>query len=66
MANNDKINSGGDNASKANKVDKISAKSKNIRKLSKIRKSAKVRCLEQPIFLKSKASSIFFMKDNSD
>lgn len=48
------------------KITKFSAKSKNIKKLLKIKKPIKVRCLEQPNFLSSKTSSIFFKKKDFD
>lgn len=48
---------------KADETPEISAKSKNIKNLSKIQKYTKTRHLEQPNFLNSKANSIFFTKD---
>lgn len=53
------------NSAKANKTDKIWAKSKNIKKLSKIKRFAKAN-LEQFTFSSSKTSNILLIRYYSD
>lgn len=51
---------------RANKIDKILAKFKNIKKLSKIKNLTKAKYLEQLTFINSKTSSVLFIKDYFD
>ena len=55
-----KVESGG-GGGRADEMIELSPK--NIKNLSKAKKSAKARCSEQPTFL---SSSVLFMKDDSD
>lgn len=57
--NNEVING----SSRANKTEKISAKSKNIKKFSKAKMSEKTRCFKAIYLLSSKSSNVLFIKN---
>lgn len=48
---------------RADEMDKSSAQFKCIKNYQRLKDFAKVRCLEQSIFLSPKASSVLFIKD---